>query len=231
MDDLGVPLFSDTSIYRKPVPLEEANKRGGVCSTGAFKGVFLTSQVCNGRITPVVSNNNKSIIEPKHVVGTYCWIKFDQRNKFAKPAASNRSFGLGRYLKLMFSLARDVASLNIFPLHVSIILFILGSFATWVFPKIGVPQMDGLWWKSLLKWMIWGYIPLFLETPTCVFWFCCFLFLQPCFKVDFKAFKKLSFGLSPASFCTAFHRTSSFSCNQKQMPLSFTPWPFSYFRK
>ena len=125
-------------------PLKKPTNGGGVCSTGAFKGVFLTSQVCNGRITPVVSNNNKSIIEPKHVVGTYCWIKFDQRNKFAKPAASNRSFGLGRYLKLMFSLARDVASLNIFPLHVSIILFILGSFATWVFPKIGVPQMDGL---------------------------------------------------------------------------------------
>ena len=29
---------------------------------------------------------------------------------------------------------------------------------TWVFPKIGVPpKMDGLWWKTLLKWMIWGY--------------------------------------------------------------------------
>ena len=27
----------------------------------------------------------------------------------------------------------------------------------WVFPKIGVPQMDGLSWKTLLKWMIWGY--------------------------------------------------------------------------
>ena len=131
--------------------------RGGVCSTGAFKGVSLISQVCNGRLTPVVSNNNKSIIEPKHVVGTYCWIKFDQRNKFAKPAASNRSFGLGRYLKLMFSLARDVASLNIFPLHMSIISFILGSFATWVFTKIGVPQNGWFMMKTLLEWMIWGY--------------------------------------------------------------------------
>ena len=27
----------------------------------------------------------------------------------------------------------------------------------WVFPRIGVPQMDGLYWKTLLKWMIWGY--------------------------------------------------------------------------
>ena len=29
----------------------------------------------------------------------------------------------------------------------------------WVFPKIGVqyPKMDGLWWKTLLKWMICGY--------------------------------------------------------------------------
>ena len=26
-----------------------------------------------------------------------------------------------------------------------------------VFPKIGVPQMDGLQWKTLLKLMIWGY--------------------------------------------------------------------------
>ena len=25
--------------------------------------------------------------------------------------------------------------------------------------------MDGLQWKTLIKWMIWGYIPLFLETP------------------------------------------------------------------
>ena len=36
----------------------------------------------------------------------------------------------------------------------------------WVFPKIGVPQ-NGWFilenWKTLLKWMIWGY--LFLETP------------------------------------------------------------------
>ena len=132
-------------------PLKKPTNGGGVCSTGAFKGVFLISQVCNGRITPVVSNNNKSIIEPKHVVGTYCWIKFDQRNKFAKPAASNRSFGLGRYLKLMFSLARDVASLNIFPLHVSIILFILGSFATWVFPKIGVPQNGWFMMENPIK--------------------------------------------------------------------------------
>ncbi len=26
--------------------------------------------------------------------------------------------------------------------------------------------MDGLYWKILLKWMIWGYgVPLYLETP------------------------------------------------------------------
>ena len=28
----------------------------------------------------------------------------------------------------------------------------------------GYPKMDGLYWKTLLKWMIWG-VPLFLETP------------------------------------------------------------------
>ena len=167
---------SETSIYRKPVPLEEANKRGGVCSTGAFKGVVLISQVCNGRITPVVSNNNKSIIEPKHVVGTYCWIKFDQRNKFAKPAASNRSFGLGRYLKLMFSLARDVASLNIFPLHVSIILFILGSFATWVFPKIGVPQNGWFMMENPIKMDDLGVTIIFGNTHMCIL---ILLFLVP----------------------------------------------------
>ena len=30
----------------------------------------------------------------------------------------------------------------------------------WMFPKIGIPQnpkMDGLYGKTLLKWMIWGY--------------------------------------------------------------------------
>ena len=36
----------------------------------------------------------------------------------------------------------------------------LGAF----FPKIGgKPQMDGLWWKTLLKWMIWG-TPIFGNT-------------------------------------------------------------------
>ena len=34
----------------------------------------------------------------------------------------------------------------------------------WVFPKILVPQMDGLYWKTLLKWMIWGENPLYSET-------------------------------------------------------------------
>ena len=37
----------------------------------------------------------------------------------------------------------------------------------WVSPKMGVPQNDGLQWKNLLKWMIWGVFPLFLETPLC----------------------------------------------------------------
>ena len=27
----------------------------------------------------------------------------------------------------------------------------------WMFPKIGVPKIDGLSWKTQLKWMIWGY--------------------------------------------------------------------------
>ena len=26
-----------------------------------------------------------------------------------------------------------------------------------VFPKMGYPKLDGLYWKTLLKWMIWGY--------------------------------------------------------------------------
>ena len=35
----------------------------------------------------------------------------------------------------------------------------------WVFPKIGKhPKMDGLQWKTLLKWMIWGY-PYFRKHP------------------------------------------------------------------
>ena len=35
-------------------------------------------------------------------------------------------------------------------------LFLLESI--WVFPKVGKhPKMDGLYWKTLLKWMIWGY--------------------------------------------------------------------------
>ena len=38
-------------------------------------------------------------------------------------------------------------------------------------PKIGYPKMDGLWWKILKKWMIWGENPLFLETP---YVFACF---------------------------------------------------------
>ena len=38
--------------------------------------------------------------------------------------------------------------------------------SNWVFPKIGVPQ-NGWWtyWKTLLKWMIWGY-PYFRKNPT-----------------------------------------------------------------
>ena len=35
----------------------------------------------------------------------------------------------------------------------------------WMFPKIGVPpKMDGLLWKTRLKWMIWGY-PYFWNHP------------------------------------------------------------------
>ena len=42
------------------------------------------------------------------------------------------------------------------------------NFSIWVFPKIGIPQ-NGWWksWKTLLKWMIWGENPLFLETSIC----------------------------------------------------------------
>ena len=46
-----------------------------------------------------------------------------------------------------------------------------GSRVSWcVFqiPNLGVsknrvfsPKMDGLWWKTLVKWMIWGYTPIF----------------------------------------------------------------------
>ena len=31
------------------------------------------------------------------------------------------------------------------------------TFLIWVFPKIGVPQNGWFIWKTLLKWMIWGY--------------------------------------------------------------------------
>ncbi len=37
----------------------------------------------------------------------------------------------------------------------------------WVFPKIGGKPQNGWWkyWKTRLKWIIWGVFPLFLETP------------------------------------------------------------------
>jgi len=31
--------------------------------------------------------------------------------------------------------------------------------------KYGYPKMDGLYWKSLLKWMIWGENPYFWKHP------------------------------------------------------------------
>ena len=31
----------------------------------------------------------------------------------------------------------------------------------------GTPKMDGLYWKTLLNWMIWGENPLFSETSIC----------------------------------------------------------------
>ncbi len=42
----------------------------------------------------------------------------------------------------------------------------VGKYTIWVLPKILVPQNGWfISWKTLLKWMIWGYIPLFLEAP------------------------------------------------------------------
>ena len=40
-------------------------------------------------------------------------------------------------------------------------------FTKWVFPKIGVPQNGWFILETLLKWMISGDFPLFLETPKC----------------------------------------------------------------
>ena len=40
-----------------------------------------------------------------------------------------------------------------------------GGFPQMGIPYPGYPKMDGLYWKGLLKWMIWGY-PYFRETPT-----------------------------------------------------------------
>ena len=37
------------------------------------------------------------------------------------------------------------------------------------FAKFWYPKMDGLYWKTFLKWMIWGETPLFSETST---WLC-----------------------------------------------------------
>ena len=39
--------------------------------------------------------------------------------------------------------------------------------------------MDGLQWKTLLKWMIWGENPLFSETPHLGAWFMPFPVLFP----------------------------------------------------
>ena len=45
----------------------------------------------------------------------------------------------------------------------------------WGFPKIVVPKMDGLLWKTLLKWMIWGYHHLrkhpYIDSSCCWFKF------------------------------------------------------------
>ena len=40
----------------------------------------------------------------------------------------------------------------------------MGRFLKW-----GYPRMDGSWWKSLLKWMIWGY-PYFRKPPCGNIW-------------------------------------------------------------
>ena len=36
-------------------------------------------------------------------------------------------------------------------------VFVGGRILIWGFPKIGVPQNGRFIWKTLLKWMIWGY--------------------------------------------------------------------------
>ena len=38
------------------------------------------------------------------------------------------------------------------------------------FQKSGYPKMDGLWWKTLIKWMIWGY-HYFRKHPNCQVFF------------------------------------------------------------
>ena len=41
----------------------------------------------------------------------------------------------------------------------------LGLFIYGYFQKMGIPKLDGSWWKTLLKWMDDLGVPLFLETP------------------------------------------------------------------
>ena len=50
----------------------------------------------------------------------------------------------------------------------------VSTFADGCFQKIGGFNPQNGWfisWKTLLKWMIWGENPLFLETPRCFFYF------------------------------------------------------------
>ena len=47
--------------------------------------------------------------------------------------------------------------------------FFASSFRMWVFPKIGVPQNGCFFsWKTLLKWMIWGFSHIFGNTHVLV---------------------------------------------------------------
>ena len=81
--------------------------------------------------------------------------------------------------------------------------------------------MDGLWWKTLLKWMIWVENPLFLETP--IYVCSCLIYLLTSWYFFFNSLD------SPRFFSAAVRNPPPW-WNQKHHHFGLRswghPWPF-----